>query len=232
MRFWKRRGGFDLESDLRAIRREPRPEFLHALSARVSEQSGRGRSGSLRVAFAGGLTVLLLVAVASVGGLGYAASGASHAFKSVKQMAAKGGTTAASSPSADQYKPGKGCGDRNHLHDKRYQCKMSINDVNKKEGNSGTTAYVFTVSLSDTPVSPVTVAYTVVAGTATAGLDYIPTSGTLSFPTGTRTQTITVSVIGDTIKEPNETFFVNLYDPSANALIVDSQGVGTIANDD
>jgi len=39
-------------------------------------------------------------------------------------------------------------------------------------------------------------------------------------------------VIGDKVKEPNETFYVNLSNPSPNAYLGVSQGVGTIQNDD
>jgi hypothetical protein len=41
-----------------------------------------------------------------------------------------------------------------------------------------------------------------------------------------------VAVIGDTVREPDETFVMNLFDASANAVIDTSQGVGTILNDD
>jgi len=70
----------------------------------------------------------------------------------------------------------------------------------------------------------------IMATTGSAG-DYSGTSGTLSFPPGTTTQTITVPVTGDTTPEANETFFVNLTNAS-NAVISDGQGVGTIVNDD
>jgi hypothetical protein len=45
-------------------------------------------------------------------------------------------------------------------------------------------------------------------------------------------KTITVAVIGDNARERNETFYLNLSNPSANAYISDGQGVGTIVNDD
>jgi hypothetical protein len=46
------------------------------------------------------------------------------------------------------------------------------------------------------------------------------------------TQKITVAVVGDRVREPNETFYVNLSNPSPNAYTGDAQGVGTITNDD
>lgn len=61
--------------------------------------------------------------------------------------------------------------------------------------------------------------------------DYISSSGTLSFPMGTTSQTISIAVTGDTSLETNETFFVNL-SGATNATILDAQGQGTITNDD
>ena len=108
---------------------------------------------------------------------------------------------------------------------------LSINDVSIAEGNSGTSSATFTVSLSTAAVAPVTVNYLTADGTATAGSDYLATSGTASFAIGQSTQTFTVTVNGDGTVEPNETFFVNLSSPTA-ATIADSQGVATITNDD
>jgi hypothetical protein len=108
-----------------------------------------------------------------------------------------------------------------------------VNDVSAKEGKAGaTTNFVFTVSLSGSPLWPVTVSYATANGSATANSDYLPTSGTLGFPVGVNTRTITVTVIGDKTKEPNESFYLNLSNPSPNAYLGDSQGLGVIGNDD
>lgn len=108
---------------------------------------------------------------------------------------------------------------------------LSIDDVTVVEGNSGTTNAVFTVSLSAASGQTVTVNYATADGTATAPADYTNTSGTLTFTPGQTTRTITVPVIGETVPEANETFFVNL-SGATNATISDNQGVGTITNDD
>jgi len=127
-------------------------------------------------------------------------------------------------------KPGKGCGDKNHLHERRFECKVVVNDASVREGKAGTTTtLVFTVTLSGQPLAPVTLDYSTANGTATAGSDYLPTSGTLGFPIGVSTRTITVTVIGDGLQELSETFALNLSNPSANAYLGDSQGLGTIA---
>ena len=91
--------------------------------------------------------------------------------------------------------------------------RISIGDVSKKEGNSGLTAFAFTVSLSAAYDVPVTVAYATANGTATAGSDYRAATGTLTIPAGQTSGTITVQVIGDRLAEPNETFVVNLEQP-------------------
>jgi hypothetical protein len=110
--------------------------------------------------------------------------------------------------------------------------QLSINDVSVTEGNSGTRTATFTVTLvPGSGSNPVTVQYATANGTATSGSDYVATSGTLTFNPGTTTQTINVTINGDNIKEANETFFVNLSNPT-NAIITDGQGIGIIIDDD
>src|SRR6185295_666429 len=108
---------------------------------------------------------------------------------------------------------------------------LSINDVTVTEGSSGTTNAVFTVSLDAPSGLPVSVDFATADGSATAPADYASASGTLSFPRGTTTQTVTVAVVGDVLDEANETFLVNLAN-ATNASIGDGQGVGTITDDD
>ena len=112
---------------------------------------------------------------------------------------------------------------------------ITISNVTAAEGNSGTTDFIFTVSIDQAhPANPVTVDFTTADDTATAGSDYTATSGTLTFAAGTATltQSITVTITGDALVEADESFFVNLSNASANAAITDNQGLGTITNDD
>ena len=108
---------------------------------------------------------------------------------------------------------------------------LSIDDVTVVEGDAGTVDAVFTVSLSAASDQQVTVDYASADGTATAGEDYVATSGTLTFPAGITTQNVTVLVNGDILDEPDETFHVNLSN-ATNSAIADGQGVGTISDDD
>ena len=77
----------------------------------------------------------------------------------------------------------------------------------------------------------VSVDFATADGTATAPADYTATNGTLTFTPGQTTKTVTVPVKGDLLDEANETYFVNLTNPS-NATISDAQGLGTITDDD
>jgi len=108
---------------------------------------------------------------------------------------------------------------------------LSVNDVTVTEGNSGTGSATFNVTLSPAATGTVTVGFTTADGTATAGSDYVASSGTLTFSPGDTVKTVTVIVNGDTTVEGNETFFVNLSAPTG-AILADNQGQGTITNDD
>ncbi len=109
---------------------------------------------------------------------------------------------------------------------------ISINDVTQAEGNSGQTAFQFTVSLSTPQIAQVTVDFATADGSAMAPGDYTAATGTVTFAPGDTSETVTVQVIGDTAVEPNETFNVNLSNDTGNAVILDGQGVATITNDD
>jgi Calx-beta domain len=109
---------------------------------------------------------------------------------------------------------------------------ISINDLTKAEGNAGQTAFGFTVSLDGPQLVPVTVDFATADGTARAPGDYSATSGTLTFAPGEIAKTVTVQVNGDTRKESNETFTVNLSNAIGNATIADGHAAGTIVNDD
>jgi len=100
------------------------------------------------------------------------------------------------------------------------------------EGNTGTRAASFIVTLSTASTETTTVAYATASyGSATAGSDYQATSGTLTFAPGETSKTITVLVQGDRLPEDNEIFYVNLSSPT-NATITTGQGAGTIVDDE
>ncbi|HEV2798945.1 MAG TPA: FG-GAP-like repeat-containing protein [Pyrinomonadaceae bacterium] len=110
---------------------------------------------------------------------------------------------------------------------------LSINDVARAEGNTGQTTFTFTLTLdSAAPAGGVTFTASTADGTANSGSDYTGfTNQAGSISAGQTSTTIEVNVNGDTTLEVNETFNVNISNPT-NATISDGQGTGTILNDD
>lgn len=107
----------------------------------------------------------------------------------------------------------------------------SISNAAVTEGNSGTVTVSFRVKLSAPAIKAASVKFATVAGTATAGSDYQVASGTLRFKHGDRSKTISVSVVGDTVIEPDETMSIRLSGP-VNLKIAKATAIGTITNDD
>jgi hypothetical protein len=108
---------------------------------------------------------------------------------------------------------------------------LSIGDVSRSEGNTGTTPFVFTVHLSNPTDQAVTVHYQTADGTALDASDYQAASGDLTIPAKTDSGTVTVLVDGDVCGEPDETFSVTLSAPTG-ATVGSGTGTGTIQNDD
>jgi len=108
---------------------------------------------------------------------------------------------------------------------------VAIGDVAQAEGNSGTTTFTFTVTRTGGS-GAFTTDYVTTAGSATSGSDYVHATGTLSFAAGENSKTIDVTVNGDTAGEFDETFNVQLFNPTGFAVYTDAVGTGTILNDD
>jgi len=111
--------------------------------------------------------------------------------------------------------------------------RISVSDVTKQEGKKGQkTLFTFTVTLSAAYDEPVTMSFRTVNGTAKSSEDYVAKSGTLTFAPGETTKTITIEVKGDSKREVDETFSLELFGASSNSLFTDWLGLGTILNDD
>ena len=110
---------------------------------------------------------------------------------------------------------------------------LTINDISLNEGSSGTTAFGFTVSLSaPAPAGGVTFDIATANNTAVAPGDYTAVSlSGQTIPAGSSTYAFSVLVNGDSTPESDETFFVNVTNIT-NAIATDSQGLGTVVNDD
>jgi hypothetical protein len=108
---------------------------------------------------------------------------------------------------------------------------ISISGASFLEGDNGVTNALFGLTLSSPSAVPVAVQYQTVDGTATSGSDYLSRAGTLIFPAGVTNLTLAVPVLGDTLVESNETFFVLISQPQ-NAILGVNEATGTILNDD
>lgn len=108
---------------------------------------------------------------------------------------------------------------------------VSIANASVTEGDTGDVTMTFTVSLSASSGSTVTVDYGTSDGSAGSPADYDSTSGTLSFVSGSVSETFDVLVHGDTTAEGDEAFTVTLSSPS-NANLGKASATGTIVNDD
>ncbi|MFZ1401214.1 MAG: Calx-beta domain-containing protein [Candidatus Promineifilaceae bacterium] len=110
---------------------------------------------------------------------------------------------------------------------------LSVANVSITEGDSGTQTAVFTIALSHASSKIITVDVQTADGSATAGVDYtaVPLT-TLTFnPGGPLSQTVEVTILGDTATEGSETFQLTLSSPS-NATLGNGQATGTITDND
>ena len=112
---------------------------------------------------------------------------------------------------------------------------ITITDAVVTEGNAGVATATFTIQVAPRPKGccPLQISWTTAAGTATAPGDYTTSSGTVSFTKSIGSKTVSVPIVGDLLDEPNETFVVNLSGlVGSPGVIGDTQGVGTITDDD
>lgn len=119
---------------------------------------------------------------------------------------------------------------------------FATTNVAGAEGNTGTTAFSFTVSRAGTTSAATTVDWSFasggVAGTVAANAaDFaggLPPGGTLTFAPGQTTRSITIPVLGDTNPEGgfNESFTLSLANAAGGVAILGAKATGTIREDD
>ena len=84
---------------------------------------------------------------------------------------------------------------------------ISVRDSVTVEGNSGTKQATFIVALSGPASQSVSFSFATSNGTATAGSDYVATSGSSTFAPGEVEKPVVVLINGDTVDEAQETYF-------------------------
>jgi Calx-beta domain len=107
--------------------------------------------------------------------------------------------------------------------------EISVGDTSTYETNFDTFASV-DVTLSAPSDEPVTVKWATADGTA-GSEDYVPAAGTVTFAPGQTTARVGALIKGDALDEPDETFFVDLFDPD-HASIERGRGTVTIVDSD
>jgi hypothetical protein len=117
--------------------------------------------------------------------------------------------------------------------DSRAAPTVSVYSTSLTEGGSSdTTAMHFTVALSHTDAVPISVAYAASDGTATAGVDYVASSGTVTIPEGQQFATFAVPLIGNGTAEGDRSFTVALDAPTGGATLGAAKAIGTILDDE
>lgn len=110
---------------------------------------------------------------------------------------------------------------------------VSIGSAMVMEGNSGRRWMTFTLTLSVATAQPVSVNWATANGTAVAGRDYVRAVGKVTFAVGQVRQTLRVAVIGDRLRESNETFSVSLASPAGGRVSETHwRALGRILDDD
>jgi len=118
---------------------------------------------------------------------------------------------------------------------------FASNNASIVEGNNGVKKFNFVATLDKASTEAVTVGYTTnqLKGTATAGSDFVAQTGTVTFAAGETSKTISIDVIGDTVNEGKEYFYLHLTSATGGTLPVSGASgslsswvMGNIVDDD
>ena len=110
---------------------------------------------------------------------------------------------------------------------------VTVSGASIREGNPGaTTALTFDIALTAAASVPVLITYRTADGTATAGVDYVAMTGSLTFAPGETRKTVDVPIIADTLLEPDETFTLSVTPSVPGFSGPTVTATGTIVNDE
>lgn len=110
---------------------------------------------------------------------------------------------------------------------------LFVSDPVVVEDDKGTKTAVFEVRLSEAPSSALTVDYVTKNGSASAGEDYVATSGSVTFNAGQEVAYVSVEVKGDKLSEVTEFFDLVVTPRKGTSLGTEGlAGTATILDDD
>jgi hypothetical protein len=110
---------------------------------------------------------------------------------------------------------------------------VSIASAAVMEGQSGRTRLAFAISLSAAAERDVAVNWKTANGSALSGRDYLGGGGRVVIKAGQQSATVVIWVVGDRLREANETFFVQLTSATGGRFSeTDRRATGLIVNDD
>ena len=107
---------------------------------------------------------------------------------------------------------------------------ISVGPTSRAEGDTGSAAASFALTLSAASIAPVRVNYATSPGTAGV-VDFTPATGTVTFNPGETSKTVAVAILGDLLDEPDEDFTLTLSSPNG-ATLGAAQATGTILDND
>ncbi len=107
---------------------------------------------------------------------------------------------------------------------------LTVTDISQVRDNKLTTNFRFFISLDKVSASTITVAYATAAGTAVADKDFTSVSGTLTIPANQSLAYIDVPVKGDSLRQPDQTFFLQLSNPTNSTIGGTGKATATIVS--
>lgn len=108
---------------------------------------------------------------------------------------------------------------------------FGVGTVDVSEGDPTGTA-VISVTLSTTTTNVVTVSFSTGTGSAFVGVDYVPSSGTLTFAPGEQLKFIAVPLLNDSVDDPDVETIPLLLENPVNATLGLAQATLNVVDDD
>ena len=122
------------------------------------------------------------------------------------------------------------CNGSNNSPENTETSKLSILDVTHERSSDQTTTYRFTINVTPTNSKAITVHYKTVDGTALAGKDYNALTGTLTIPENKLSAYVDVTVSKDSLRQPDQTFTLEISSPTNATISGTGKATGTIQN--